>query len=207
MHCPTCDRTSNNRRVCPHCFTPYPTDDGTPSLRRNPTPLSQPAQGAAPVAGGGAGTAARGGEGAGSRGEAGGNASGSSLSPIVRWTGLGIVLVLAAWLFMPGEPGRSSGDAGLVAAAPARPTMSLTEAQAVLRQTREVALVESQADEVFVSYRAATFPLREEGQLALAERYAEADQVVEERRRRIYFYNPNGRVFAQSDPVKGVVVP
>lgn len=197
MHCPTCDRTSTNRRVCPHCFTPYPVDDGTPSLRRNPTPLSQPAQGSAPV----------GAVSAGARAGAGGGAS-SSISPIVIWTGLGIALVLAAWLFLPGEPaGNASGGAGSVASAPARPTMSITEAQAVLRQTHETALVESQADEVFVSYRAATFPLREEGQLELAKRYAEADEVAEGRRRRIYFYNPNGRVFAQSDPVKGIVVP
>ncbi|HET8771025.1 MAG TPA: hypothetical protein VFM71_08575 [Gemmatimonadaceae bacterium] len=130
------------------------------------------------------------------------------MSPVVRWTGLGIVLVVAAWLVLPGGPAvRPSGAVGSVAVAPERPMMSLIEAQAVLRKTREVALVESQPDQVFVSYRAATFPLKEEGQLELAKRYAEADEVVEGRRRRINFYNPNGRVFAQSDPVKGIVVP
>ncbi len=202
MHCPTCGRDSTNRRVCPHCFTPYPADDGTPSLRRNPTPLAQPAQGSASMRRNPTPLSQPSQRGAPSAPPVGI----AALSPTVRWTGLGILLVLLVWMFLPnGSAGSRANEQ--VAAAPARPDMSLIEAQAVLRSTRESALVESQADEVFVSYRAASFPLREEGQLALAQRYAEADQVVEGRRRRIVFYNPNGRVFAQSDPAKGIVVP
>ena len=34
-----------------------------------------------------------------------------------------------------------------------------------------------QADEVFVSYPAATFPVREAGQLALVQQFTQADEV------------------------------
>ena len=33
-----------------------------------------------------------------------------------------------------------------------------------------------------------------------------ADEIVEGRKRRIYFYNPNGKLFAQADAVRGVVL-
>ena len=33
-----------------------------------------------------------------------------------------------------------------------------------------------------------------------------ADEIVEGRKRRIYFYNPNGKLFAQADGVRGVVL-
>lgn len=59
---------------------------------------------------------------------------------------------------------------------------------------------------MFVSYPAATFPLLEEGQVALAQQFARADEIVEGRKRRIFFYNPSGRIFAQSDGVTGVTV-
>jgi hypothetical protein len=84
--------------------------------------------------------------------------------------------------------------------------MQKEEALALIKSTRETALVDMQTDEVFVSYPAATFPLLEEGQFALAQQFARADEFVEGRKRRIFFYNPTGRIFAQSDGVTGVTV-
>ena len=74
-------------------------------------------------------------------------------TPIVRWSGAGIVVVLVLWLVTGG--GRREFE----------------------RQTRETALVDIQADEVFVSYPAATFPVREAGQLALVQQFTQADEV------------------------------
>jgi hypothetical protein len=80
------------------------------------------------------------------------------------------------------------------------------EALALIKRTRETALVDMQADEVYVSYPAATFPLLPEGQIALAQQFARADEIVEGKKRRIFFHNPSGKVFAQSDGVTGVTV-
>jgi len=46
----------------------------------------------------------------------------------------------------------------------------------------------------------------EAGQLALVQQFTNADEIVEGRKRRIYYYNPNGKLFAQSDGVRGVVL-
>ena len=80
------------------------------------------------------------------------------------------------------------------------------EALALIKRTRETALVEMQNDEVNVSFPASTWPAQAEGQFALAQQFARADEIVEGKKRRIFFYNPSGRLFAQSDGVTGVTV-
>ena len=79
-------------------------------------------------------------------------------------------------------------------------------AKALLDATRQQALVETQGDEVMVSYSAAAFPLTPETQRQLVEAFVRADEVVEGRKRRIVFYNPAGRVFAQADGVAGLTM-
>lgn len=127
-------------------------------------------------------------------------------SPVVRWSAAGILVIGLIWLFSGGEETpRGEGQVAVpvnVAAAP----MSRDFALSIIKQTRENALVEEQSGEVFVSYPAATFPVQEEGQLQLVTQFAAADEVVEGRKRRIFFHNPSGRRFAQSDGVTGVTV-
>ena len=79
-------------------------------------------------------------------------------------------------------------------------------ALALIQATRAQALVETQADEVLVSYSAAAFPLDSAAQRQLVEAFARADEMVEGRKRRIVFYNPAGRVFAQADGVAGLTM-
>ena len=189
MLCTACNKESKNLRVCPYCFTPYPPEPAPgarTSSRMNPTS-------AAPRPGG----------------------AGKSLvtefrglvmrqSPVVRWSSLGIVLVAVLWI-ATGSSGGSPETGATTDAVIASP-LQRDQALAVIKQTRETALVDVQQDEVFVSYPAATFPLREDGQLELVQKFAEADGVVEGRRRRIFFYNPNGKLFAQSDASRGVTL-
>jgi len=189
MLCTACNKESKNLRVCPYCFTPYPPEPAPgarTSSRMSPTS-------AAPGPGG----------------------AGKSLvteirgvvmrqSPVVRWSSLGIVLVAVLWI-ATGSSGGSPANGATTEVVIATP-LQRDEALAVIKQTRETALVDVQQDEVFVSYPAATFPLREEGQLALVQRFAEADGIVEGRKRRIFFYNPNGKIFAQSDASRGVTL-
>lgn len=189
MLCTACNKESKNLRVCPYCFTPYPPEPAPgarTSTRMNPTA-------SAPKPGG----------------------AGKSLvteirgfvmrqTPVVRWSGLGIVIVAVLWLASGSSGG--VGGAGTPQAEVIATPLQRDEALAVIRQTRETALVDVQQDEVFVSYPAATFPVREEGQLALVQQFAQADGIVEGRKRRIFFYNPNGKLFAQSDANRGVII-
>lgn len=126
-------------------------------------------------------------------------------SPVVRWSGLGILVVAVLWTLSLGNQPKQlvpgSVPSNIIASA-----MERGEAIALVKRTRETALVETQADEVMVSYPAATFPILPEGQFALAQQFARADEIVEGRKRRIFFYNPSGRMFAHSDGVTGVTV-
>ncbi|MEX2181880.1 MAG: hypothetical protein WD771_07545 [Gemmatimonadaceae bacterium] len=190
MLCSACNRESNNLRVCPYCFTPYPVDAGS---RQRQTKRMRVA---------GSNWKAL----AGRVGETFAKAKAAFLrqTPVVRWATTGIVVVLVLWaLTGPGEP---TFEPGVVPSDIIATPLQREEALAIIRQTRETALVDIQADEVFVSFPAATFPVREDGQLALVQRFAQADEIVEGRKRRIFFYNPNGKLFAQTDGVAGVVL-
>jgi hypothetical protein len=125
-------------------------------------------------------------------------------TPVVRWSALGITVVVVLWM-ATGSTGGSQASGATTESVIATP-LQRDEALAVIKQTRENALVDVQQDEVFVSYPAATFPVLEEGQLALVQQFAQADGIVEGRKRRIFFYNPNGKLFAQSDASRGVIL-
>ena len=175
MLCAVCNKESKNRRVCPYCYTPYPTE---------------------PVTGAGRRAGGRPGQQAGRRWL-------PAQSPVVRYSVAGIVLVLFFWW--------ATREAPQFETEVVPPQVIATErqrdaARAVITQTRERAVVEIQQDEVFVSYPAAAFPVREAGQLALAQQFTNADEIVEGRKRRLYFYNPQGKLFAQADGVRGVVL-
>lgn len=79
-------------------------------------------------------------------------------------------------------------------------------AESLLAQTRQRATVEQSGEDLVVTYGVMGFPSDEAGQQALAEAYARADALVAEKRRTINFYSPQGRVFAKSDSVVGVVL-
>lgn len=225
MKCQVCEKESNNKRVCPYCFTPYPPEEIAAAARsgshqrvsqqlprqsqqvprqsqQGPRPSQQgPRQsaqaprhsGTVPEAPSGLTIALR-----------RGRDMVMAQTPVVRWTGAGILLVLLIWMFTGGEePGFEPGTVpSNIIASP----MQQEEAVALIKHTRETALVDESSDEVYVSYPAASFPLRADGQIALAQQFARADEIVNGRKRRIFFYNPNGKVFAQADPVRGVTV-
>lgn len=205
MNCPTCGKDSTNRRVCPYCFTPYPQAavDGPPRPRTGSQPrVTDPGREA--VASGGLRETLE-------HAVRDTRAFVMRQTPIVRWAGAGILIMLLLWAFTGGEDGTASAtDPMAVAGEPVDgeelPPITREDALAHIAATRGSALVEVNSDEVFVSFAAAGFPLDEAGQVLLVRRFAQADEVVEGRRRRIYFYNPTGRLFAQSDAVTGVTI-
>ncbi len=191
MHCDTCGKDSTNRRVCPHCFTPYPPAEPT----TGPTPRPSAERGAL----------------TGTLEHAVRDTREFVMrqSPTVRWAGLGIIVMVMLWAFT-GDSGEAAPNVmdtpGTPVVGDSLPPMTYEQALAYVQQTRSSALVEVHSDEVFVNFAGATFPLNEDGQIALVRRFVQADEVVEGKRRRIYFYNPAGRLFAQSDRVTGVTI-
>lgn len=196
MLCTVCNKESKNLRVCPFCYTPYPSEPVTGAGRRSSTRMSPvaAAPGKSPVSA--------------ILDQAKGQASRGwgffrKQSPLVQFSAAGIVLVIFLWWATSEEP---QFEAGVVQSAIIATPLQRDEAIALIKQTRERAVVDIQQDEVFVSYQAATFPLLEAGQLALVQQFTSADEIVEGRKRRIFFYNPNGKLFAQADGIRGVVL-
>jgi hypothetical protein len=196
MLCAVCNKESKNLRVCPFCYTPYPIEPVAGAGKRSSTrmsPTQAPAQ-TSPV-----GDAIAAVKDAGARAWA----TFRRQTPLVQYSAAGILLVLILWMSTREEP---QFEAGVVQSDVIATPIQRDEALAVIKQTRETAVVDVQNDEVFVSYPAATFPVMEAGQLALVQRFTSADEIVEGRKRRIYYYNPNGKLFAQADGVRGVVL-
>jgi len=82
--------------------------------------------------------------------------------------------------------------------------MSAAEATNTLNAVNRVSPPEVRAGELVVRFPKATFPERRRGQLALAQQYARADEIVEGRQRAISFLDPDGNRFARAEPAKGV---
>lgn len=184
MLCPKCGKESNNVRVCAFCQTPYPTDVTDPhgSSRGHRATASMKAAG---LAGNPRAVIAR-------------------MSPMQRWGVIGLLAVVTVgYYFATRERVIPVGVAvpNLIAA-----PMSPGEAAGILRTVNKSAQVELRNGEVSVRITAAAFPQQRAGQLALAQQYARADEIVEGRKRPINFLDPDGTRFARSDPEKGVVL-
>lgn len=196
MLCAVCNKESKNLRVCPFCYTPYPSEPVSgaskrASTRMSPTPAAPAQSPLTAIVDQVTAQAKR------------LWANFRKQTPLAQYSAAGIGLVLVLWWLTRPEP---EFDAGVVQSAVIATPLQRDEALALIRQTRERAVVDVQQDEVFVSYPAATFPVLEAGQLALVQQFTSADEIVEGRKRRIYFYNPNGKLFAQSDGLRGVVL-
>jgi hypothetical protein len=84
-------------------------------------------------------------------------------------------------------------------------SMSQINAEGILKSVSGPGQLEETAGEVTVHVPAKLFPERRDGQLAWAQQYARADEIVQHRRRIINFSDPAGVRFARSDE-KGVVM-
>ena len=184
MLCPKCGKESHNVRVCAHCQTPYPIErsDSPGSSRNTRAAASMKAAG---LTGAPRAILAR-------------------LTPIQRWGLIGLLAVATAgYYFTTRDRVIPVGVAvpNLIAA-----PMSPAEAAGTLRTVNETAQVELRNGELSVRIASAAFPQKREGQLALAQQYARADEIVEGRKRTINFLDPDGNRFARSDPGQGVAM-
>lgn len=84
--------------------------------------------------------------------------------------------------------------------------MSADDAARTIKAYEGSTAIDPRTGSVTVRISAKTFPERRDGQLALAQQYARADEIVLGRKRVISFIDPGGAQFAMADPATGVVM-
>ncbi len=182
MLCPKCGKESNNLRVCAFCQTPYPTEQSGRSSMATPRYT-----GAIPATAAGdprVGIAKR--------------------SRAKRWGVIGFLAAFTAgFYFFTRDPVIPVGVAlpNLIAG-----PMSPLAAKGIVARVNAVSQIETRDGELVVHVGATIFPERRDGQLAFAQQYARADEIVEGKKRAIGFLDPLGNRFAKADPDKGVVM-
>lgn len=128
--------------------------------------------------------------------------AGARWSRRAQWSAVAILAMSAVgyYVVMRVPPIPSGVVMPNVIAAP----MSLNEATAILTTVNATASVAMLRGELTVRIPATTFPEQRAGQLALAQQYARADEIVQGTKRAINFVDPDGRRFARADPATGV---
>jgi hypothetical protein len=121
-----------------------------------------------------------------------------------RWTFIGFLAALTVGAYFYGRP--ANIPVGVVMPNLIASPMSRGDADGVLRTVNGGSKVEEHNGELTVRITTATFPERRDGQLALAQQYTRADELVNGKKRAITFLDPNGNPFAHNDPEKGVVL-
>jgi len=126
------------------------------------------------------------------------------LSPAMRWGAIGLLAAITVGYYFVGR--ERAIPVGVVIANLIAGPMSPGEANVTLNTVNATAQVEVRDGELVVRIAAAKFPERRDGQLALAQQYARADEIVQGRKRAISFLDPGGNRFARADPEKGVAM-
>jgi len=121
-----------------------------------------------------------------------------------RWGAIGLLAVFVVGYYIVGR--ERTIPVGVVMPNLIANPMSPNEAAGILNTVNGTAQVEVRDGELIVRISAAAFPERRDGQLALAQQYARADEIVQGRKRVISFLDPGGNRFATADPEKGVTM-
>jgi hypothetical protein len=127
-----------------------------------------------------------------------------NLSPAVKWGVPAVIVAFAVWFVVFG--GERKIPVGVVMPNLVAAPMVPAQAEAFLRRMRETSNVDVRGSEVNVTFPKATFPLHRDGQLALAQQYARADEVVEGHKRIITFYDGKGDIFAKASTTGVIMV-
>lgn len=187
MLCPKCGKESSNLRICGYCQTPYPTDAPDRGGSKRGTRAGKPSRSSNAPAGGALGAL----------GDFIGRQSRATL-----WSVIGVLALLTvAYQFTGRDP---AIPVGVVLPNFITAPMSPVEATNTLRALNGSTQPGERAGEVTVRVPKASFPERRQGQLALAQQYARADEIIQGRKRTISFLDPDGKLFAKADPEKGV---
>jgi hypothetical protein len=131
--------------------------------------------------------------------------SGITLSPaMTRGILIGVVAVVGLIFYMTTR--EKSIPVGKVLPNLIAVPMSAAEAASLVASIGASAQVEARGDALTLKVPAAMFPQRREGQLAFAQQYARADEIVSGKKRTITFVDPDGSPFAKAEPGVGVMM-
>jgi hypothetical protein len=121
-----------------------------------------------------------------------------------RWAAIGVLAAFTAGFYLVERDPRIPANVVM----PSMITVPMTpiEANGMLTVVNRWSHVDVRDGVLTVQVLAKTFPERRAGQLALAQQYARADEIVQGHKRVISFLDPSGAVFARADPEKGVVM-
>ena len=171
--CSNCGKESNNVRTCPFCFVEYgPPKDAT---RGSTTARAVPA---------------------GAGGRAGKGTTLAGLSPAVRWGLPALIVVFGVWYFA--FNGERKIPVGVVMPNMVVSPMSRGEAESVLRRLNATSTIAMRGGAMTVTFPKAIWPEHRDGQLALAQQYARADEIVSGSKRSILFHDPDGTPYAKA---------
>ena len=189
MLCPKCGKESNNLRVCAFCQTPYPKGGSAQADSSRTTRAV---------------AASRKSKTSSSDGLPGDPNAKARRSRLIRWSAIGALAAITAAYYISAR--ERPIPVGVVIPNLIAGLMSPGEANVTLNTVNAGGQVEVRDGELFVRVGAAMFPERRDGQLALAQQYARADEIVNGRKRAISFLDPGGSSFARADPAKGVAM-
>lgn len=123
---------------------------------------------------------------------------------VKRWGAIGLLAALTAGYWFATR--ERVVPVGVVVPNVIAAPMSPLEASNFVNTVNAASQVELRGGVLTVSISAAIFPEQRTGQLALAQQYARADEIVQGKKRAIQFIDPNGNGFAAADPAKGVMM-
>ena len=185
MLCPKCGKESNNLRVCAFCHTPYPTDRASQSTPRFSRASGTPRESA-------------------SLGSGDPRIGMARRARVKRWSAIGVLaaFTIGFYLFTRDRVIPVGTPLPNLVAIPMTPSA----AEQMIKSYESSTQVDPRDGNVTVHVQAKTFPERRDGQLAFAQQFARADEIVMGRKRAISFIDPGGVQFAKADPVTGVVM-
>ncbi len=126
------------------------------------------------------------------------------ISPAVKWGMPVLIVAFGVWYFI--ITGERRFPVGVVVPDIVAAPMGKDRAEALLRQMKQTATVETRDGGIAVTFPKASWPDHRDGQLALAQLYAQADGIMEGKRRAIAFYDPMGTLYAKGDTVGVMLV-
>ena len=119
------------------------------------------------------------------------------LSPVTKFGMPVLVVGFCVWYFV--IAGERRIPVGVVIPNIVNAPMPKNLAEAFLARINATAKVATKDDELIVTFTAAMWPERREGQIALAQQYTRALEVLEGKKRKIGFYDPLGVLTAKAD--------
>jgi len=176
--------------VCDHCQTPYRTGSSAQAAKARSTGTAKSERAAKPTPR--------------TAGPGGARRVSARRSRVLLWGFVAVLTALTAGYLYAGR--ERTVPAGVVMPNFLAAPMSPIEATNTISAVNGTSQVEERNGELTVRVAAAIFPVKRTGQLALAQQYARADEMVLGRKRAISFLDAAGSIFARADPEKGVAM-